>query len=144
MPRNVYAEIHLHVTWHTKRNDAVIVDDIKQRLYQYLSRRIAEAEEVSLRAIGGVADHVHLAVTVPPTLHVSEWIGQLKGASGHYINHRIVNRKLLEWQAGYGVVSFGTKDLPWVVDYIRNQKRHHARGTAHDRLERVERTEEAR
>ncbi len=81
MPRNVYAEIHLHITWHTKRNDSLIVDDIERQLYQYLSRRIAEAEEVSLHAIGGVADHVHLAVTVPPTLHVSDWIGQLKGAS---------------------------------------------------------------
>ena len=144
MPRNVYAEIHLHVTWHTKRNDAVIDGDIERQLHQYLRGRIAEAQEVSLHAIGGVADHVHLAVSVPPTLHVSEWIGQLKGASARYINHRIANRKLLEWQAGYGVVSFGTKDLPWVVDYIRRQKEHHARGATHERLERIEREEEAR
>lgn len=78
------------------------------------------------------------------TLHVSDWIGQLKATSAHYINHRIANRKLLEWQAGYGVVSFGAKDLPWVADYIRKQKQHHARGATHHRLERVERTEEPR
>ena len=141
---DVYAEIHLHVTWHTKRNDAVIVNDIERHLYPYLDRRISEAEEVSLHAIGGVADHVHLAVTVPPTLHVSDWIGQLKGASAHYIDHRIANRKLLEWQAGYGVVSFGTKDLPWVVDYVRNQEQHHAREATQDRLERIVGAEEAR
>ena len=27
-----------------------------------------------------------------------------------------LGRKVLEWQAGYGVVSFGTRDLPWVVE----------------------------
>jgi hypothetical protein len=40
----------------------------------------------------------------------------------HYVNHELANRKLLDWQRGYGVVSFGTKDLQWVIDYIRNQK----------------------
>jgi hypothetical protein len=50
------------------------------------------------------------------------------------VNHELVNRKVLDWQTGYGVVSFGTKDLDWVVKYIRNQKKHHKKGTAVDRL----------
>jgi hypothetical protein len=49
-----------------------------------------------------------------------------------------VNRKLLDWQTGYGVVSFGTKDLPWVVSYVRNQKEHHAKGTIVGRLEKTD------
>jgi putative transposase len=44
---------------------------------------------------------------------------------------------VLQWQAGYGVVSFGTKDLDWVKAYIQNQREHHAQGTAQDRLERI-------
>jgi hypothetical protein len=44
---------------------------------------------------------------------------------------------VLEWQAGYGVVSFGTRALEWVCGYVRNQKEHHARGTVFDRLERI-------
>ena len=47
--------------------------------------------------------------------------------------------KALEWQTGYGVVSFGAKDLPWVVAYIQNQREHHARAGTHDRLERITR-----
>jgi hypothetical protein len=35
------------------------------------------------------------------------------------------------------VVSFGTRDLKWVVRYIRNQKEHHGCGKIEDRLERV-------
>ena len=65
-------------------------------------------------------------------------IGQLKGSSAHEVNRKLgLGRKLLEWQAGYGVVSFGTKDLEWVRAYIRNQKQHHAKGHVHDRLERA-------
>jgi putative transposase len=80
-------------------------------------------------------DHVHLAVTIPPTVGISDWIGGLKGASTHHINHEICNRKILQWQSGYGVLSFGTKDLPWVIAYIQNQKAHHSNGTIHERLE---------
>jgi REP-associated tyrosine transposase len=35
-------------------------------------------------------------------------------------------------------VSFGTKDLKWVIEYVKNQKEHHARGTTNERLERTD------
>lgn len=66
---------------------------------------------------------------------MSDYIGELKGSSSHYINHE-VQPKALQWQRGYGIVTFGTKDLQWVADYIKNQKEHHRRGTTHGRLER--------
>jgi len=45
---------------------------------------------------------------------------------------------MLDWQEGYGVVSFGTRDLPWVIEYVRQQEQHHRDGTVQDRLERIE------
>ena len=142
MPRNVHSEIHLHITWHTKRNQPVLVDEIERQLHRYLKQRAIRTSGVFVHAIDGVADHVHSAVSVPPTISISEWIGDLKGASAHFINGEICNRKTLEWQTGYGVVSFGAKDLPWVIEYVRNQKEHHAQGQVHDRLERIERVED--
>ena len=143
MSRNVYSEINLHITWHTKGNQPVLVDEIERQLHRYLKQRAMQTSGVFIHAIDGVGDHVHLAVSVPTTINISEWIGDLKGASAHFINGEICNRKVLEWQTGYGVVSFGTKDLPWVVAYVQNQKQHHAKGEVHDRLERVERLNES-
>ena len=56
----------------------------------------------------------------------------MKGASSHEFG------KALQWQNGYGIVSFGTRDLPWVMAYVTNQKEHHSRGTVFDRLERTD------
>jgi hypothetical protein len=42
---------------------------------------------------------------------------------------------VLEWQRGYGVVSFGTRNLHWARAYVENQREHHARGTLQERLE---------
>lgn len=141
MPRNVYSEIHLHVTWHTLNNAPTLVDMVETRTHRHLRHRALKTEGVIVHEIGGVEDHVHLVVSIPPTIPISEWIGQLKGGSSHYINSEICNRKVLDWQTGYGVVSFGTKDLPWAIDYVRRQKEHHAKGTTQPRLERVERDE---
>ena len=141
MPKKVYSEINLHITWHTKNNNPVLTDSIEHRVHHYLEHAARKTKNVSFHAVDGTENHVHLAVTVPPGLLISEWIGKLKGGSSFYINHEIANRKLLDWQQGYGVVSFGTKDLKWVVDYVKNQKQHHAQGTANKRLERSDEDE---
>jgi hypothetical protein len=39
------------------------------------------------------------------------------------------------WQAEYGVSSFSEKTLPSIVDYINNQKKHHAENTLSAALE---------
>jgi REP element-mobilizing transposase RayT len=138
MPRNVYSEINLHLVWHVKDNTPVLRDVIESKLHRLLRGRAMETPGVFWHDCGGTDDHVHVVATVPPTLLVSDWIGELKGSSSHYINNEIANRKVLHWQTGYGVVSFGSKDLPWVLDYVRRQREHHAAGNVHERLERIE------
>ena len=49
-------------------------------------------------------------------------------------NRRFV-RQVVEWQRGYGVVSFSKRHLDTVVEYVRNQKKHHGEGTTIDMLE---------
>ena len=39
-----------------------------------------------MHKIGGTETHVDLAVTIAPTIAISEFIGQLKGASSHEVN----------------------------------------------------------
>ena len=137
MSKHVYSEINLHMTWHTKNNNPVLTDHVEERVHHYLEHEIRKIKNAFFHAVGGIEDHIHVVATIPPTVWISEWIGKLKGGSSFYINHEIANRKVLDWQTGYGVVSFGTKDLKWVIEYVKNQKEHHARGTTVERLERT-------
>jgi len=137
MSRHIYSEINLHITWHVKESRPVISEAIEPRLHRYIRSYALQSQGVIFHEIGGTETHVHVAVSIPPTLLISEWIGKLKGSSSHYVNHELVNRKLLDWQTGYGVVSFGTKDLDWIVNYVRNQRQHHAGGSTHSRLEQI-------
>ena len=138
MSRNYYSEINLHLVWHTKNSLPLLTPTVEPLAHQSLTKRIVDWPGAFVHAIGGIETHVHVVVTVPPTLLISDFLGQLKGGSSHDVNHRGPgNSKSLEWQAGYGVVSFGTGDLPWVVAYVRSQREHHANRTAQERLERI-------
>jgi len=142
MPRNVYSEINLHVVWHTKGSRHLIKLAFEKRGYEHIRRRARSVDGVFIHGIGGTTNHIHLVAAVPPTLLVSRWIGQVKGGSSHDINEQVpAMGGVFEWQTGYGVVSFGAKDLPWVVAYVRDQKRHHQQDTWQDRLERITRPE---
>ena len=145
MSRNFYSEIHLHIVWHTKQSDPLLTPEVEAFVHRCLRQRLVDTPGVFVHEIGGTETHVHVCLTILPTIAISELVGELKGASSHEVNQRLGRGcKLLQWQAGYGVVSFGTKDLEWVKAYVRNQRQHHARGTAHDRLERQQETDEAR
>jgi len=137
MPRNVHSEIHLHIVWHTKESLGLITPAVEEQVHDVIRHRALEGEGVFVHAIGGTRDHVHLAVTIPPTLLLSKWIGQVKGGSAHDLNALRVCQGKFQWQTGYGVVSFATKGLPWVKRYIRDQKRHHKKRTWHEQLERI-------
>ena len=138
MSRNYYSEINLHLVWHTKNSLPLLTPAVEPLTHRRLRKRIVDTPGVFVHQIGGTETHVHLAVTIPPTLTISDWIGQLKGGSSHDVNQQVGKRqKVLEWQTGYGVVSFGTGDLDWVKRYIKNRREHHGRGSVHERLERI-------
>jgi REP element-mobilizing transposase RayT len=138
MSHNYYSEIFLHLTWHTKLSRHLLTQNIETLTRQCLREKAAALGDIQILEIGGIETHVHLAVTIEPTVTISEMVGALKGYSSYAVNRRLgMAAKALEWQTGYGVVSFGAKDLPWVTAYIQNQREHHSRGSAQDRLERI-------
>ena len=46
MPKNVYSEINLHMTWHTKNDDPVLTAEIESRVHHYLENKIRETKDV--------------------------------------------------------------------------------------------------
>jgi putative transposase len=137
MAHNYYSEFNLHVIWHTKDSLPLLTPTVEPLVHRYIKQRLVNENGVFIHEIGGIETHVHLVVTIPPTILVSDWIGQLKGASAHEVNQQVGLRdKTLQWQTGYGVVSFGTGDLDWVKAYVGDQRKHHAEGKTFERLER--------
>lgn len=126
------------VIWTTKKRQAVITPAMEVVIIGAI-RSKSEELHCAIHAVNGVTDHVHVAVSIRPSLAIGDWIGQIKGASSHAVNTAFTHLETkFRWQEDYGVVTFGAKNLPTVVSYIGKQKEHHQAGTLEPYLERIE------
>ncbi|MFN3490586.1 MAG: IS200/IS605 family transposase [Anaerolineales bacterium] len=132
-----YWKLHYHFVWGTKNRLPLINSSFEEELYKVIVVKVKDMESY-LHAIGGIKDHVHIAVSIPPKIALAKFIGEVKGNSSHFVNHVIKPDFEFYWQTEYGVLSFGEKNLSSVVGYIHNQKEHHAKGTLIESMEKMD------
>ena len=125
----------MHCVWATKERRAIMRPDIQQRLWPYLGG-IARENKMRALAVGGVADHVHLLLSIPSTLPVAKSIQLLKGNSSKWIHETFPRLSDFEWQEGYGAFSIGISGLKTTTKYIQSQAEHHRKMTFKDEVER--------
>ena len=118
-------DLKYHVVWITKYRKPVLRGEIAKRLRE-LIRQTCETLDVYIE-VGHIAtDHVHLLVSVPPQVSVSDLLQRLKGRS---------SRKMLDefgelkkqfwgqhlWARGYFAVSSGNVTDEIIKQYIESQ-----------------------
>ena len=126
-----------HLIWATKEREPLITSNLEAELYGYLTGKADFLGSIAY-AIGGVEDHVHMVVSVPPKLAIADFVRHLKGSSAHHMNHLPGAPGNFGWQRGYGVISLGQRQLRRAIEYVHNQKEHHRQGTTIAALERVD------
>ena len=119
-----YWRLFYHMTWSTKNREPLILPRFSDSLQNSIAAKAA-ALGAYVYAVGGVEDHVHLVASVPPRIALTEFIRQVKGNSSHFANNDLNLPRPFRWQSEYGILSFDGKLLDRVVEYVRNQQRHH-------------------
>src|SRR5262245_49868433 len=83
MSKNYYSEIHLHLTWHTILSRPLLTETVEPLAWAALREKATELGDVIIHEIGGTPTHVHLAVSIEPTVLISELFGSRReSASG--------------------------------------------------------------
>ena len=83
--------------------------------------------------IGGVADHVHLLISLKSTHSLAEVMRELKKASSIWV-HREIGDPNFAWQEGYGAFTVSATSCDKVRQYIANQEAHHQSTSYRDEL----------
>lgn len=130
----VYHRLFYHIVWTTKNKEQLITEEIEKYLFKYLENK-AKRFGCYIHRCNGTEDHIHLAISIPPAVSVSDIIGKLKGSSSYFLNKELQITDNFYWQDGYGVLSFAERNLPAIVKYIENQKEHHKNNTTRKNLE---------
>ena len=86
---------------------------------------MCERKGVEIIEAEACKDHIHMLVSIPPKLSVSQFVGYLKGKSSllifdrhAYLKYRYGNRKF--WCKGFYVDTVG-RNKKVIENYIRNQ-----------------------
>lgn len=129
---------YYHAIWSTRQREPLITPDLEPVIFDAIKRKSTELK-CEVLAINGIADHIHVAVSIPPRLAAVSWIRHVKGLSSHEANEMFPNQpSIFRWQTSYGLLTFGAKNLPVVLAYIANQKTHHANNTVIPYLEQTD------
>jgi REP element-mobilizing transposase RayT len=79
--------------------------------------------------IGGVTDHVHILLTLPPTLSIAKAMQLIKGGSSKWVHETFPELRLFRWQEKYGAFSVSASQLDKIREYIKNQEQHRRKMT---------------
>jgi putative transposase len=129
-----YCRLFYHFVWATKERLLLVTEFNREPLYAAIGAKVKELKGI-VYALNGTDDHVHLVATVPPSLPLATFIGQIKGSSSHVASRLSNDSATFAWQAEYGAVSVSESHLPTVVHYVRSQQHRHAENTLNQKLE---------
>jgi putative transposase len=119
-----YASQLMHCVFSTKERRPLITAELQIRLFAYIGG-IARENKMKLLSAGGIADHVHLLLSLSKTMNISKAMQLLKGGSSKWIHDTFPEHRLFEWQEGYGAFSIGNGERKRTISYIENQAEHH-------------------
>jgi len=130
MPQSL-SYILTHIVFSTKDRAPMLDATVRPALHAYLAT-VARNVDCECFRVGGVADHVHLAVRLSRTLTMAKLIEELKTSSSKWLKTQSPALASYAWQRGYGAFSVGPSDLNALLQYIDNQEEHHRTRTFQD------------
>lgn len=125
------AFVLVHVIFSTKERRTVLDGSVRPDLYAYLATITRNAGCECYR-VGGVADHVHLAIRLSRTANIAKLVAELKASSSKWLKTQSPTLAKFAWQRGYGAFSVGPADLKALVQYMAAQETHHRKHSFQD------------
>ena len=115
-----------HIVFAPKYRRQIIYGKYKQSIGKII-RELCERKGVTIHEANACRDHIHMLVSIPPKLSVSQFMGYLKGKSSLMIFDRHANLKYKYgnrkfWCRGFYVDTVG-RNKKQIEEYIRNQLR---------------------
>lgn len=119
-------DIKCHVVWTTKYRKRILSPEIGRRVRDIV-RLICTSMDVDIIKGNIRRDHVHLLVSVPPTLSMSRLVQRIKGVTSRKLlqENRGLNKTYWGrhlWSRGYFVASVGDVTEEAIARYIEDQQ----------------------
>ncbi|MBV9848432.1 MAG: IS200/IS605 family transposase [Armatimonadetes bacterium] len=116
------SKIYLHIVWATYNREPMLTPTVERMVYRCIQQQ-AHRLNCTVLAMGGTADHVHLAVHTPTSVSAAQLMQRVKGISSKLASDEGAD---FAWHPGFSAFSLSRTHLGHAKYYLKNQKRHHA------------------
>ncbi|WP_231966458.1 transposase [Terriglobus roseus] len=124
----------LHVIFSTQRQKPVLKDDaLRAAVHAAIRDKLSHSENICL-AVGGTADHVHVALFLSRKMAVHKLVDHLKKVTVPVVRQSGEPNAFFKWQQSYMVFSVGLADRDALIHYVQTQEEVHRTRTFHQEL----------
>ena len=124
MMANTYTQIYIQIVFAVKGRQNLIAKENREELHKFITGIVTNRGQ-KLFAVFAMPDHVHILVSIGPTILISDLVRDIKAGSSKFINDSNWINGKFNWQEGYGAFSYSKSSVDSVVKYILNQEEHH-------------------
>lgn len=122
---HVQYDLEYHIVWTTKYRYKVLIDRKAERVRELIRQSCNSMDVRILRGSVG-REHIHLMVSVPPSLAISKLVQQLKGKTSRVLLNEYKDLRKRYWgqhlwASGYFCRTVGSVTRDTIKDYIENQ-----------------------
>ena len=128
MKPGTFTQMYVQLVFAVKNRDAVLKEDFRKRVFEYMSGIITNLKHKSI-IINGTSNHVHILFGLNPSVSVSDTVHDIKRSSSLFINNEKLCPCRFSWQEGYGGFTYSRSQIADVYYYIENQESHHKKRT---------------
>lgn len=121
---STHTQIMYHIVFGTKQRSPTLSGENKRILFKYFWG-VLKNKKCHVYRINGVEDHVHILTHIHPTIALSELMKDLKLASNDLIKRQNLFPDFKGWQQGYSAFTHHFDDKDRLINYIKNQEKHH-------------------
>lgn len=126
--------VRVHVVFSTQGRRPLLLAEVQARVWDYIGG-IGKNHGVPIHEVGGIENHVHILLSIPPTVTISKTVQTLKAFSSKWLNETgTMKNERFAWQEGYSAFSVSESNMEAVRKYIRGQAEHHRKHSFEDEL----------
>ncbi len=125
---NTFTQIYIQIVFAVKGRQNLISKENREELHKFISGIVTNRNQ-KLFAVFAMPDHIHILVSISPTVLISDLVRDIKAGSSKFINEKGWMNGKFNWQEGYGAFSYSKSSIDSVVKYILNQEQHHKKKT---------------
>ena len=123
-----YTTSYYHIVIRTYRSEPTINEEHERELYAYIYG-IAKNLKCQTYRIGGIADHIHMFVSLPSYLSLASFVQRVKTDSSKWLKANPHFPRFCGWGREYAGFSYSLRDKDMIVGYIKKQKEYHRKKT---------------